>query len=264
LNNIEDPQTALNRAIDEHVAEHDDAEALLIIFYTGHGRLRWHDKRFQLYAGPHSHRRGRHEATAFWDEAEVQLLGRGIKSDVLAIFDCCFAGAAQKGFAEEERVYELLAACPSHETTAAPGPTSFTNILIDCMEKLLSDSGGCGFTTTKLQERLLQHPSRSARSHPVLSDQLYKHERPVVRHIRLAPLGKRTRIGLAASRKRKRSKSSEPEEIRLPSLPRDDIAVLIVLWDCSDQSHHESFAQTVGHRLSSDYLEVFANIYSRR
>lgn len=218
LNNIENPQVALNHAVDNHIATHDGTKTLLLIFYTGHGKMRQSDKRFQLYAGPFSTREGRYEATAFWDEAEAPLFGCAIKSDILVMFDCCFAGAAQKGYLERKRIYELLAACPSLETTPAPGPTSFTNILIDCIECLLSEQENPSFTTTKLREKILQHPARSARSHPVLCDQLYKYDHPMERHVQISPL-------------QKLAESSEMGALQPVSRPGINVAILMVMWD---------------------------------
>ncbi|KAF1361107.1 hypothetical protein EJ07DRAFT_76492, partial [Lizonia empirigonia] len=167
------PQNALNAAIAQHVDEFDDPHGLLIIYYTGHGA--------------HRNKTNRFTATATWHKAEHSLLSSA-DADVLAIFDCCYASNAHKGFAEDRRIYELLAASPRGYTTPGPGPNSFTNRLITSLRELLEEHQDGSFTTTKLLDRInnkRKTPSTGASPPAMLHDRLSKFHH---RHIQLARL----------------------------------------------------------------------------
>lgn len=107
---------------------------------------------------------------------------------MLAIFDCCYASNAHKGFAEDRRIYELLAASPRGYTTPGPGPNSFTNRLITSLRELLEEHQDGSFTTTKLLDRInnkRKTPSTGASPPAMLHDRLSKFHH---RHIQLARL----------------------------------------------------------------------------
>ncbi|KAF2877430.1 hypothetical protein BDV95DRAFT_146937 [Massariosphaeria phaeospora] len=188
LDTSKKPQNTLNAAIAQHVASHDGPNNLLIVYYTGHGRLTEPangEKRLVISAtsGKQSNKKGRYPATAFWDIAEKPLL-ESAEADVLAILDSCYSSNAHEGYHEENRAYELLAACPRDGTTVAPGPNSFTTALIKSLKELLNEYENRNFTTTKLLEKLNMNRKIPAQ----LWDQLDKHQR----HVQLAPLDKRS------------------------------------------------------------------------
>jgi hypothetical protein len=207
----------------EFVTRHDDANTLLIVYYTGHGALKVSDERLQFYAGPGRGLANQHDLIAYWDEAEVPLLDSRTKADVLAVLDCCFSGNAQKGQRRKDRVYELLAAAPPEESTPAPGPRSFTNSLNSCLRTLLEESEGHGFTTTKLSARLgrCRHPFQS----PVLYNQLHKHEQRLERHVLLKPVNKQ----VGKRRKREEAVRAYNSYVRT--------AALIMHYESDGQSH---------------------------
>lgn len=133
---------------------------------------------------PPEKKRNSYAATAFWDLAETPLL-QSAESDVLAIFDCCYASHAHKGGLENQRTYELLAASPRDRLayTYSPGSKSFTTALIKSLNELLEEFGNRNFTTTKLLDKI--NTNRNPPS--MLWDRLHKHER----HVQLAPLEKK-------------------------------------------------------------------------
>lgn len=133
---------------------------------------------------PNKRKRNHYAATAFWGEAEAPLLNSA-ESDVLAILDCCFASHAQKGFAEDRRTFELIAASPMNEVAYAPGVKSFTTALIRSLEELLTEYNDRNFPTTKLLDKI--NMNRNPPS--MLWDRLHRHER----HVQLAPLKKEPR-----------------------------------------------------------------------
>lgn len=65
-----------------------------------------------------------------WNSAEHNI--RATRSDVLFIFDCCYAGELEKnvrsGFARQ--AFDYLAATSDKSTTRKPGKHSFTTALI--------------------------------------------------------------------------------------------------------------------------------------
>lgn len=196
--------------------KHDGPYNLLIVYYTGHGRLRGSKARLELSAlvshynciypplikhrttATNGKNKDPYPATAFWDDAENPLRDSA-EADVLAILDCCFASNAQKGFIEERRCYELLAASPMNQMTRAPGPDSFTTALIKSLKELLEEYKDRNFTTTKLQDKM----NRDRDTPAMLWDRLDKHER----HVQLAPLDKAT-----VKVKEKSFECAEPEK----------------------------------------------------
>ncbi|OAL47996.1 hypothetical protein IQ07DRAFT_646192 [Pyrenochaeta sp. DS3sAY3a] len=181
------PELTLCLAIMAHVEEFDGPNNLLIVYYTGHGRLKNDaargEERLELTPGPGTlgKTKSGHPATAIWTDAERPLL-EVAEADVLAILDCCFASHAHKGHTEDRRVYELLAASAMNQTTRGPGPESFTTALISSLEGLLTKYEGKNFPTRKLMEKI--NMKRATPS--VLWDRLHKCER----HVQLAPLTK--------------------------------------------------------------------------
>ncbi|KAF2260730.1 hypothetical protein CC78DRAFT_584513 [Lojkania enalia] len=185
LETSKNPQNELNFAISQHIRNYDGPNNLLIVYYTGHGRLDQlpgDERRLELSAASSSlkRKRDKYAATAFWDLAETPLL-QSAESDVLAILDCCFASHAHKGYNEGRRTYELL--CPINEFAPGPGPRSFTTALIKSLEELLAELKNRNFTTIKLLDKM--NTNRNPLS--MLHDRLRKGER----HVQLAPLEKK-------------------------------------------------------------------------
>jgi hypothetical protein len=68
---------------------------------------------------------------------------------VLTILDCCYAGNAHETFAighasridrnlnGSRRIYDMLTSYDRNKATPAPGPRSFTNALINTLNRLL-------------------------------------------------------------------------------------------------------------------------------
>lgn len=125
-------------------------------------------------------------AVAFWDVAERQLLEKGVEPDVLTILDCCFASSGHKGCTDSRRTYDLLAACDKDEETPAPGESSFTQRLINTLERLLAEEGDQRILTTRLLEELNKDCEKPAH----LFDRLKKNDG---RHVQLKPVTRRSK-----------------------------------------------------------------------
>jgi hypothetical protein len=185
LNVAKKPQHQLNRHISAFVEESDGPDNLMIVYYTGHGVYREHERYLELTATTNpSVKRGLNiAAQANWDKAEEALRDDNVDGDVLTILDTCFSSNLTKSGREDTRTYELLSACGLDGTTASPGEHSFTRALIDSMKELLVEFPDRSFTTFHLNQRIILHPNR--RDTPsVLWNRLRHHER----HIRLCPL----------------------------------------------------------------------------
>jgi hypothetical protein len=76
-------------------------------------------------------------ARATWNKAEEQLRSEDVEGDVLTILDTCYSSNLVKSGREEHKKFELLSACTIDQTTAAPGPNSYTRALIDAMKTSL-------------------------------------------------------------------------------------------------------------------------------
>ncbi|PSN69311.1 hypothetical protein BS50DRAFT_572468 [Corynespora cassiicola Philippines] len=200
------PQHVLNTAIQKHICDYDGPHNLLIIYYTGHGMMIGPEgeQELQLVAnfGFFETDPGSHPPKAAWAEAETPLLAPSIEADVLTILDCCYAGNAHKGYHQERRIYELLAAAPRGEITACPGPNSFTNVLIRSLEESLEEKGR-NFTTLKLQDRINNYREKPI---AMVYDRLHKH---IQRHVQLVPLEK------VAHRKEMDSQFRPPEKLSI-------------------------------------------------
>ncbi|KAF2501299.1 hypothetical protein BU16DRAFT_555792 [Lophium mytilinum] len=185
LNVAKKPQHQLNRHISTFVEDCDGENNLMIVYYTGHGVYREHERYLELTASTKlSVKRGLNiAAQANWDKAEEALRDENVDGDVLTILDTCFSSNLTKSGREDTRTYELLSACGLDGTTARPGENSFTRALIDSMKELLVEFPDRSFTTFHLNQRIILHPNR--RDTPsLLWDRLRHHER----HIRLCPL----------------------------------------------------------------------------
>jgi hypothetical protein len=110
-----------------------------------------------------------------------------MQADVLTIFDCCYASNAQKTCDESQRIYDLLAACPEGKTTPAPGKGSFTQRLVDTLNRLLKEEASQHILTTRLMEEM----NKDCRLPVKLHDRLHKdaHES---RHVQLVRINSKT------------------------------------------------------------------------
>jgi hypothetical protein len=71
---------------------------------------------------------------------EEKLRDEEVEGDVLTILDTCYASnLVKKSGKQESKKFELVAASPIDQTTAAPGENSFTRALIDGLGELLDE-----------------------------------------------------------------------------------------------------------------------------
>ncbi|KAH9869036.1 hypothetical protein J1614_008113 [Plenodomus biglobosus] len=180
------PQLELNAAISDHIRRHSGPNNLLIIVYTGHGRLKGQEQRLQLLAHADEKKNighGGYAAIADWHEAEVPLTKPSTEADVLVVLDCCFASAAvNKGFSKGPRTYELLAACSADKLTPEPGPRSFTRAFLASVNRLLGPNDKESFPVVKILDDMRTH---GRRPQPAIWDRLHKE---VEAHVNLARL----------------------------------------------------------------------------
>jgi hypothetical protein len=171
------------------------------------------------------------EACANWNKAEEVLRDEEVDGDVLTILDTCFASNHTKSGREDVRTFELLSACAIDETTAAPGPQSFTRALIDAMKELLKENNGAAFSTFQLNQRICLNPARrDTPSH--LWNRLHHHER----HIPLAPL------------------KPEPDALtRRPSLRRPPRGYLTLRFALRDDSLNREQIEYLTRKLSTAF-----------
>ena len=182
------PQLQLNRCISTFAEEHNGPNNLLIIYYTGHGVYREDDKYLQLTAciNPGKGKGLYKDAHANWNKAEDILKADEIDADILTILDTCYASNIAKSAKQSTRKFELLSACPFDQTTAAPGPESFTRALIDNLKDLAREYGERPFSTFHLNQRICMERMR------LDTPSLLWYRLPNDQHILLAPLKRGT------------------------------------------------------------------------
>ena len=145
---------------------YDAPKTLLLVYFAGHGRPG--DAVGELaisgyQTSPSDVRR--YLNTVVWNITENNL--HEIQSDVLQVFDCCFAGfLGTRGGSQQS--FEYLAATGADDTTASPGDTSFTSALIWALKELAKDRT-CRFTTVHLLEMIQKAPNFPEDQKPVLS-----------------------------------------------------------------------------------------------
>jgi hypothetical protein len=117
-----------------------------------------------------------------WSSAEHNI--RATKSDVLVIFDCCYAGELERNVRSNlsRRAFEYLAATSAKSTTRKPGPRSFTTALIWALNDLVAAEKR--FTTQELLRKILNAPNFPEDQSPRLSER----GPACLRRIVLAPL----------------------------------------------------------------------------
>lgn len=92
-----------------------------------------------------------------------------MRADVLAIFDCCYASNV-KGCQDSRRLYDLLAACPEGKPAKAPGKNSFSQRLIDTLNKMLDEDLDQRILTTRIMDEM----NKECRFPVKLHDRLHK------------------------------------------------------------------------------------------
>jgi hypothetical protein len=176
------PQHQLNSYISDFIRDYDGLNHLLIVYYTGHGLWRDDKECLELSAtiNPAMCQGIAREARANWNKAEEKLREDEVEGDVLTILDTCYSSNMVKSGREEKRKIELLSACLHDQTTAKPGPRSFTRALIDAMRVLLE--GRKIFSTFQLSQTISLDPRRDDTPSQLWGRSQTKH------HIFLAPL----------------------------------------------------------------------------
>ncbi|KAF2668458.1 hypothetical protein BT63DRAFT_277577 [Microthyrium microscopicum] len=166
------PQQKINRHVAEFVDDHDDDDTLLIFYYGGHG---WYSEP----CGDTENRKGltlhrertvralRNAKTQSINWAITETLGRGLNGDVLAIFDCCDAGATFQTRGTPR--FEYLAACPAGQLTRARGNGTFTKALIWALKELKTKPPGW-FHTAQLRSQICKAPDFPKDQMPVLGE----------------------------------------------------------------------------------------------
>ena len=160
-------QKQVNYIVAKWVLDHDKDNALLIVYFAGHGRPGKRPGELEL-AGRKSLFDYQSEVNrVIWNSAESNLLGTN--GDVLQIFDCCFAG--HKESRGPSSAFEYLAACGPKDETSPPGEESFTRALIWALKKLHTEMKG-RFTTTDLCRKILEGPGFRKGQKPHLQQRL--------------------------------------------------------------------------------------------
>lgn len=188
LNVKRKPQLQLKSRVGKFVEDHDGPDSLLIVYYTGHGVYKDIENYLQLAAcrNPIEGKGLQKEAHANWAKVEEILRSDDNESDILTILDTCYSSNMTKSAKQATRKFELLSACPIDQTTAAPGPWSFTRALIDNLKDLTRDYGDRPFSTFHLNQRICMDKHRLD-----TPSQLW-HRLPNDQHIMLAPMKPKT------------------------------------------------------------------------
>ncbi|KAL1645886.1 hypothetical protein SLS61_008147 [Didymella pomorum] len=178
------PQLQLKSRVSKFIEDYDGPNNLLIVYYTGHGVYKDTENYLQLAAcmNPLNGKGFHKDAHANWDKVEEILRSDDNDGDVLTILDTCYSSNMTKSAKEATRKFELLSACPIDQTTAAPGPYSFTRAMIDKLNELANSYGDKPFSTFHLNQRICMDERRID-----TPSQLW-HRLPNDQHILLAPL----------------------------------------------------------------------------
>jgi hypothetical protein len=153
LNLATKPQLQLTRHLSTFIETYDKPDSLLIVYYSGHGVF--HEDQGYLELTPELRR---DVARVNWTKAEETLHSDDIESDILVMLDTTYASNTMKSGQTashwELKRFELLSACTIDQTTAAPGPNSFTRALIDALIELVNEFGDRSFSTFYLNQRI--------------------------------------------------------------------------------------------------------------
>jgi hypothetical protein len=154
---LEKPEAALNAKVADFVLKHDDKNALLVLYYAGHGFEGVDDEESGLRIAAIDEGNGKYgDPQAFFPD--VMRLLHVAHGDVLLIVDCCYAARAFSRQRYGKRKFELLAS--SLAKAPAPGkPGSFTSALIKVLGRLLKDPETKNGISTSILYRELYHCS---------------------------------------------------------------------------------------------------------
>jgi hypothetical protein len=132
------------------------------VYYTGHGVYQKSTKTLELTGtqDPSKEKGFSNIARASWNMAEEQLRQQYVEADVLTILDTCYSSNLVKSSRQEEKKFELLSACYFDETTAAPGPNSYTRAFIDAAKSFLDNDPKRPISTFSLMQRINQDKRR--------------------------------------------------------------------------------------------------------
>ena len=180
------PQLQLN----EHLASFCNAEngpnALLIIYYAGHGMKNLTPGQLDLVAGNFD-KGTKGLSRIVWNKAEAQI--QETDADIFLIFDCCYAGVLAKKTRSlwSPRIFEFLGSTQEDSTALSPGKQSFTTALTFALGKLAEDEPN-GFTTQQLYQSILSAPDFPRdEQQPCQSE---RGDKPSLRRLKIAPLPK--------------------------------------------------------------------------
>ncbi|CAG8962190.1 hypothetical protein HYFRA_00005241 [Hymenoscyphus fraxineus] len=137
-----DSQFALCVRLMELLAANRQDNTLLIIHYGGHGWIDDSHDNQSVWAAESHHT----AANLRWSDLQREL--KKHTSEVLVLLDCCFASQAARGSKSPiPNNVELFAACGMSAKTLAPGPHSFTSLLIQEISESIGSDG-----STKVSE----------------------------------------------------------------------------------------------------------------
>ncbi|KAI1174286.1 hypothetical protein F4777DRAFT_390127 [Nemania sp. FL0916] len=145
----QNPARALNFRLAQFLDEFGNEDNLIIVYYGGHGGPRVSTKGPCTWAAQINNT----SAELDWSLIQPQLLT--VRSDVLLLLDCCYAGQAAR--ARPHRNFELLAATDGDQITPngfGKWP-SFTQILMKEMKSFLDQDNV--ITIPALHRRMVQH-----------------------------------------------------------------------------------------------------------
>jgi hypothetical protein len=91
-----------------------------------------------------------------WRKIERELLET--EADLLAIFDCCYAGALARPLTRSpsRKIFSFVASTEADQTAIGPGADSFTSALIHSLHKLVGRSDG--FSVMELLSEIQEAP----------------------------------------------------------------------------------------------------------
>ncbi|TGO35313.1 hypothetical protein BHYA_0163g00280 [Botrytis hyacinthi] len=188
------PQVQINLYLAQFVADHDDPNTLLIVYYAGHGKLSDDGDGLALTPSTTHPDEENELHEIVWSSAEHNI--QNTKSDVLVIFDCCNAGEMDRNVRGSDftrRAFEYMAATSQNSTTRKPGPKSFTAALIWALKELVRSKPGKRFSTQELIRKIYRAPNFPETQAPRLTER-----GPIgsLRKIVLVPLDQQSKSGV--------------------------------------------------------------------
>lgn len=193
FNALSKPQHQMDRSLITFIEENDGPSNLLIVYYTGHGTYYQCEKQLRLTSDTRLWERAKPFVN--WHRSEDILRSDEVDADVLTILDTAYASnqlidrISDNNTSESKnhtKRFEIMSVCMVDETTAAPGPNSFTHALTNALEKFADLDSDNPFSVFSLNQRICMDARR--RDTPSMIWSLL----PNKSHIYLAPMGKAT------------------------------------------------------------------------